>query len=131
MALTRLARRMRQESAGGVSPTLNAALATLDRLGPMTLGELAAAEQVQPPTMTRAVDRLVAEGLVQRLADARDRRVIRVRLTPAGKRLVAATRRRKDEYLTAQLQALSASERALLARAVLLLERLVGEEARP
>src|SRR5437867_8374777 len=66
LALTRLGRRLRQQSDGDVTATMLSALSSVDRLGPLTLGELAAAERVQPPTITRVAGRLEERGLVQR-----------------------------------------------------------------
>src|SRR5262249_41447673 len=89
LAITRLARRLRQQGETAASPTQLAALATVERDGPLTLGELAAVERVQPPTITAAVGRLEQRGLVQRRIDPDDRRVARVEITPAGRRLLA------------------------------------------
>ena len=81
VAVTRMNRRLRQQSLAGLSPAQASALASVNRLGTPTLGELAVAEQVQPPTMTRLVAAMEGAGLVARLADADDGRVCRVRLT--------------------------------------------------
>lgn len=126
MAVLRLARRLRQQAeAAEVTPTLLSALSTVERAGPLSLGELAAAERVQPPTVSRVVARLEELGLVAREADPADRRVSRVRVTPEGHRYVARSRTRKDAYLARRLRALSPAEQALLAEALPLLERLV------
>ena len=84
LAVARLARRVRQEgtSAGDdLTASRLAALTTIEALGPITLGELAAIEQVQPPSMTRIVARLEEGGLVERQVDPNDRRIVRVRVT--------------------------------------------------
>src|SRR5271169_5862757 len=78
LAVTRLSRRLRQQVVGGLTPSQGAALATVERLGEPTLGELAAAEQVQPPSMTRLAEGLARAGLVERVVDAADRRFARV-----------------------------------------------------
>lgn len=127
LVVTRLARRLRQQGETAASPTQLAALATIERDGPITLGDLAAVERVQPPTITAAVGRLEERQLVRRRADARDRRVARVEITADGRRLLAQSRSRKTAYLERQLAALSPDERAVLGQAVPILERLVEE----
>src|SRR5258705_2375959 len=82
----RLTRLLRQQDTEGLAPTLSAALATVEREGPLTLGELAVREHVAPPSITKAVEKLVGMGLVARTQDDADRRVARVRITPAGRR---------------------------------------------
>jgi DNA-binding MarR family transcriptional regulator len=89
MSAFRLTRLLRQQDTEGLAPTLSAALATINREGPLTLGELAVHEHVAPPSVTKAVEKLVGLGLVNRAPDASDRRVVRVRPTPAGRRRVA------------------------------------------
>jgi len=128
LVVTRLARRLRQQAEAQVSPTQAAVLATIDRRGPLTLGELAEAERVQPPTITAAVDRLEQQGLVQRRRDAPDRRVVGVQLTPAGEALLDETRSRKSAYLEQRLGALSARDRATLERAASILEHILEDE---
>src|SRR5262249_42888682 len=83
----RFARRMRQESDPGITPTLHAALHSIETHGPMTAGQLAAHEHVQKPTMTRTIQALVDRELVERLPDPLDRRISWLRSTPAGKTL--------------------------------------------
>ena len=105
------------------------ALSSVDRLGPVTLGDLAAVERVQPPSMTRIVAGLEEAGLVVRKIDERDRRVARVETTVAGQRFLERSRGRKTAYLAARVRTLSAEDRAVLARAAILLEQLLeGEE---
>ncbi|MGH9030864.1 MAG: MarR family transcriptional regulator [Acidimicrobiia bacterium] len=128
LVVTRLARRLRQRAETPVSPTQSAVLATIDRRGPLTLGDLADAERVQPPTITAAVDRLEQQGLVQRLREARDRRIVQVQITAAGEQLLEEARTRKSAYLEQQLGALSARDRATLERAASILERVLEEE---
>jgi DNA-binding MarR family transcriptional regulator len=127
MAVTRLARRLRQQAETSASPTQLAALATIERSGPLTLGELAAAERVRPPTITAAVGRLEEQGLVHRHTDPRDRRVARVEITQHGRRLLQESRSRKTAYLERRLAALRPSERATLERAAELLERILED----
>jgi DNA-binding MarR family transcriptional regulator len=127
LAVARLSRRIRQQAAvtgEELTASTHGALATIERLGPITLGELAAVEQVQPPSMTRIVGRLEEWGYATRVVDPADRRVARALVTDAGRELLARSRTRKDEYLARRIAELSDTERALLARALPLLERL-------
>src|ERR1700679_1002289 len=84
LSINLLHRLLRQESLAGLSPAQASALGAVNRLGNPTLGELAAVEQVQPPTMTRIVAGLQEAGMVTRVTDISDRRSARVRITPAG-----------------------------------------------
>ena len=127
MVIARLSRRLRQEANEGATPSQLAALATVDRHGAMTLGELAAHERVRPPTMTRIVAGLEESGLLQREVDPSDRRVARMTITPDGARLLARSRTRKDAFLASMLEHLDADELAVVERAVPILERLVEE----
>ncbi len=81
LAVTRLARQLRRHSDTGASPTQISALATIERRGPLTLGELADCEGVKPPTITAAVNRLEQQGLVERQPDPEDGRIARVVVT--------------------------------------------------
>jgi len=129
LVVTRLARRLRHEAdLPGISPTQLSALATISREGPLTLGEVAAHEHVQPPTVTAAVGRLEERGLVRRFPDPDDRRATRVEATAAGRDLLAVSRSRKTAYLEQRLRALPADERAAVRQAVEVLERLIAEE---
>lgn len=127
LAVARLARRLRQQSGEGLTPSQWSALATIERAGPITIGDLARCERVQPPTATNAVNRLERERFVARTADPDDRRSIRVSVTPTGRRLLQRTRSRKDAYLDRRLRTLSDHERATLARAAEILERLAQD----
>src|SRR5688500_13790926 len=89
MVVMRLSRRLRQQAEGEVTPSQLSALATVERLGSVTLGELAAAEQVQPPSMTKIVGGLEAHGFVIREVDPNDRRIARVRISEDGRRFVS------------------------------------------
>jgi DNA-binding MarR family transcriptional regulator len=128
LGITRTARRLRQEAGGSLSPSQSAALATVERHGPLTPSELALRERVQRPTATQVLGRLETAGLVQRAADPVDRRSFLVSVTPAGRDLLAAQRTRKDAYLARRLDTLDTADRATLARAAELLERLFVEE---
>jgi DNA-binding MarR family transcriptional regulator len=127
LAVARLNRQIRQHAAISgeeLTASSQATLATVERLGPVTLGELAAVERVQPPSMTRIVSRLEEWGYVTRTVDPADRRVARVAITDAGHELLARIRTRKDAFLAQRIAELTDAQRALLARALPLLERL-------
>jgi DNA-binding MarR family transcriptional regulator len=128
-AVTRIARRLRQE-AGGLTPTLGAALATIERHGPITPSELADRERVKRPTATKLVGRLECEGLVARTPDPADGRSSLIAITAEGRGLLRDVRQRKDAYLQRRLRTLSPAERATLAEATELLERLLAEEGK-
>jgi DNA-binding MarR family transcriptional regulator len=123
----RLARRMRQQASGDLSPTQGAALATIDCHGPLTPSELAARERIQRPTATRVVARLEEAGLVARTADPADRRSSLLATTPAATELLATLRDRKDAYLAQRLERLSPEELAVLDQAAGILERMLEE----
>ncbi len=127
ISVMRLSRRMRQERDDvGLSATHLAALATLERHGPLPLGELAAREKVAPPSMTRVVSRLSKSALVDRNSRPDDRRQVLVGITAEGRSLLAADRRRRDEWLSARLSELPAADVAALARVISVLDRLAG-----
>jgi DNA-binding MarR family transcriptional regulator len=128
LAVMRLGRRLRQEAVGDITASQLSALATVERRGPLSLGELAEVERVAPPSMTRIAARLEERGLVVRTVDAADRRVARMAISESGERLLNLTRTRRDAYLARRLQALTAGERDILIRALPLLERLIGDE---
>ena len=125
LAVMRLARRLRQQTVGDLSPTLVSALATVERHGPLTLGRLAELERVKRPSVTRVVTALEERGLASCEADAADKRVRRVAISAAGRRLLQRNRSRKTTYLTRQLAELSRDDVTSLARAVEVLERLL------
>lgn len=127
-AVMHLARRLRQEgpTPEGLTFSQLSALATVDREGTTTLGALAAAERVQPPTMTKIVAHLESAGFLVREVDAADRRVSWVRVTASGRRLVHRRQTDKDRYLAARIAALSPAERAILEQALPLLDTLTG-----
>ena len=128
LAITRTSRRLRQEAGPGLSPTLTAALATVDRHGPLTPSELAKRERVQRPTATRLVSRLEELGLLQRAADPLDRRSSLLSVTPEGKALLKQMRERKTAFLAHRIEGLDSEERATLDRAAAILERLLEDD---
>jgi len=102
------------DAATGLSAARLSALSVVVHAGPLSLGALAAAEQVQPPTMTRLVQGLAADGLLTREEDPADRRVTLVRATPAGRQVLDEGRRRRVERLAAHLSELGGADVALL-----------------
>lgn len=124
LSATRLSRLMRQQAETGLTPTKLAHLATITREGPMALGDLACAERVTAPTVTKVVRELEALDLVVREADDADKRVSLVRATALGAETIEASRTRKDAWLTERLAELSPAELVTLEGAVTILERL-------
>ena len=134
LAIVRTARRMRQEALGvergELSPTLTAALATVERHGPVTPSELAERERVKRPTATRTIAKLEAEGLVQRTSDPADGRACLVSTTPAGRALLKRIRGRKNAYIARRLRDLDPDEVETLERAADILERMLEQSER-
>jgi DNA-binding MarR family transcriptional regulator len=128
LAVGRLARRLRQQTEGELTPSQHSALSSISRLGPITLGKLASVERLRPPTVTRIVANLEEAGLVLRVPDPGDRRIARVEVTPLGRDLLERSRTRKDAYLAARLATLAPDQLAVLRHATVVLERLLEEE---
>ena len=127
-AAIRLLRRLRKtDAAQGLSGPKSSALSVLVFGGPQTLKDLAAAEQVRAPTMSRLVAELEAQGLATKKADADDRRVVRIAATAKGKALLEAGRERRLEVLTKQIGDLTREERRALMSAAEVLARLNRE----
>lgn len=123
-AAVHLLRRVRREDRTlGLSAARLSALSVIVFAGPIRISALARAEQVQTPTMTPIVAALERDGLVVREADAADARAALLRATPRGARLMAEGRARRVALLAADLRALPARDRGILARAVDILER--------
>lgn len=127
LSVTRTARRLRQEAGTDLSPSLQAALATIERHGPLTPSELAAAERVQRPTATRVAARLEEQGLIERTGDPADRRVSLLSVTRDGRELLRRLRARKNVYLARRLRDLPAEDLAALERAADVLERMLED----
>jgi DNA-binding MarR family transcriptional regulator len=121
--LLRLLRR--EDEAAELSGPRLSALSVILFAGPISLAELAAAEQVRAPTMSRIVDGLVGSGLVTRTTHPSDRRMVRIAVTDAGERLLKAGRERRVLALAERLERLAESERRALARGVEILEKVV------
>ena len=125
-AAIHLLRRVRkQDVATGEGPARLSALSVLVFGGPKTLKELAAAEQVKPPTMSRIVAGLRRSRLVEIRSDPEDRRRMRIIATPKGTRLLEKGRELRIHYLAAQLERLTADELSRLGEAVEILRRLL------
>ena len=127
-ATTRLARTLRQQDHGELTLTFRAALASIERRGPITLGELGHVEHIAPPTVTKVVNQLTERGLIERIPDPDDRRVCRVAISDAGADLLAADRKRRTKWLAERLRGLSTEERERLAAAIDVLEALTERE---
>jgi DNA-binding MarR family transcriptional regulator len=127
IALVRASRRLRQEASPGLSLSLTAVLATVQRHGPLTPSELAAREQLARPGVTRAIARLREEGLLDATTDAEDGRSYRVTITPRGEKLLREARGRSKRFLSRALRDVDERELGLLADAAALLERLMDE----
>jgi DNA-binding MarR family transcriptional regulator len=128
LGVLRLSRKIRQQVPQEVTQSQVSVLVSVERQGNPTLGELAAAEQVRPPSMTRQVDALVSAGLLSRTVDPGDRRVVRVQLTSAGRRALQRSRSLRAAYLVKRLTKLTPAEQAMLPELVGLLEKLAGLE---
>jgi DNA-binding MarR family transcriptional regulator len=128
LAIVRTARRLRQQASTGLSPSLTAALSTVETCGPLTPSELAEREAIKRPAATRIVARLEAEGLVGRATDPSDGRVTLIAATPAGRELLRRIRRRKNEYLARRLRDLPPEDLAALERAADVLEHLLESD---
>jgi DNA-binding MarR family transcriptional regulator len=127
VVIARTARRLRQESGVDLSPSLTAALGSIERRGPITPSELAAVERIQRPTATRVIARLEDAGLVTRAADPADGRSSLVSITGEGEALLERLRANKDAYLARRLETLDPEELAVLDRAADILERVLAE----
>ena len=128
--MTRTARRLRQQAGTDLSPSLAAALATVEVRGPVAPSELAEIERVTRPTATRLVAKLAEAGLVERTGDPADGRISLVSITPEGRAILARMRKRKNAYLARRLRELPPDDIAALERAADVLERLLEDGRR-
>ncbi len=121
----RLARRLRSQRADtSLSLSQLAALGTLDRHGPLTPGELAVYERVQPPSMTRVVAALELAGMVTRTDHPTDRRQVLVAVSPEGRVLLRDDRKRRDAWLAQRMRDLDPADLEVLRQAARVLDRL-------
>jgi DNA-binding MarR family transcriptional regulator len=125
LRLTRVVRNQRVDTS--VTLTQLSAMGTLMKSGPMSAGELATCEKVQPPSMTKVLANLEERGLVRRDAHPGDKRQAIIAITDAGRALLDSERRSRDEWLTRQLATLTPAERALLERVVPIMDRLAQQ----
>ena len=130
VALARLSVGCAGTELAGLTPTQLAALATVERAGPMRLGDLAAAEGIAPSTLTRLVTALEDSGYVRRFADPSDARASTLAITPHGHDALDRIRTESTLVLTASLGLLTAAQRCALAEALPVLEQLAGDRPR-
>jgi DNA-binding MarR family transcriptional regulator len=116
----------RADAASGLNSARLSALSVIVFAGPITLGRLAAAEQVRPPTMTRIVNALEEKALVTKSASASDRRTIHLSATMNGKRLLLQARRRRTRFLARQIAILSPDDQETLHAAIAILNNLAA-----
>ena len=124
-AITRMARRLRQESGSDLGPSQVAALATVERHGPLSPSELAERERIKRPTATRIVRHLEEAGLVERVRDPEDGRCSILSATSEARELLKRLRARKTAYLASRLSKLDAEDRRTLERATELMEGML------
>ncbi len=128
LAVGRLARRLRQHSLGGLTPSQHSVLATLDRHGPLTMGGLADMEAISGPSATGIVSRLVDQGLIDRGSTPDDARRSMVDLMDEAKRVLQRGRDERTAYLALRFDVLTEDEMAVLMEVPRILARLVSEE---
>jgi DNA-binding MarR family transcriptional regulator len=127
LSVMRFSRRLRSQRVNtAVTLTHLAALSTLKRHGPMSPGELAGHERVQPPSMTRVVVALEGMGLVTRTPHPTDGRQVIIGLTPAAEELLGAEARAREAWLTGHLEELSPEERTVLREAAVIMDKLAS-----
>jgi DNA-binding MarR family transcriptional regulator len=127
LAVMRFSRRLRTQRVDtSVTLTHLAALSTLKRHGPMSPGELAAHERVQPPSMTRVVVALESRGLITRTPHPTDGRQVIIALTPVADEMLSQEARAREAWLSGQLQQLSPEERTILREASVIIDKLAG-----
>jgi len=127
ISVHRLTRRLRQQTpTDGLTLTQLSALTVIWREGPLTAGDLAAKEQVRPPSITRVLTGLESLDLVQRLDNPRDGRQVLVQITPLGAHRMEEYVRARELWLEQQLAAMPEQDRDLLSKATLLLDQLAA-----
>jgi DNA-binding MarR family transcriptional regulator len=128
LTVGRLSRRLRQESLGDLTPSQRSVLFTLDREGPLRMGQLADLERITPPSLTGIVSRLEQRGLVAREPNPEDARSTVVCATDAAHDLLVATRRLRTAFLATRLARMTTAEVETLSRAVDLLDRITEDD---
>ncbi|HEY2041882.1 MAG TPA: MarR family transcriptional regulator [Jatrophihabitans sp.] len=128
LSLLRAARRIRSQRVNtAITLSQLSALATVKKCGPLSAGEVAAVEQVQPPSMTKILASLEAAGWIERAAHPEDRRQSIISVTQAGRDLLAAETRARDEWLSKRLAEMGQEDKELLRRVIDVLDRLGSE----
>lgn len=125
LVIARLQRRLRQQASAGITPSQLAVLSALNRLGASTPGELATAEAVQPPSITRIVNALEENQLVERMVVSDDRRSVKLRLTPKARRLLQSIRDQRTAWLADRFAELTTEQVDDLQRGIAALELIV------
>lgn len=128
IAVGRLARRLRQQTLGDLTPSQSSVLATLDRRGAMPMGRLAEIEAISRPSTTGIVSKLMDKGLVLKRDNPEDGRSAIVAISPEGAKLLQRRRQERNAFLAKAVESLSDDERLVLARAAELIERITAEE---
>ncbi|MGI9118947.1 MAG: MarR family winged helix-turn-helix transcriptional regulator [Acidimicrobiales bacterium] len=131
LAVVRLARQLRRHSVGGLTPSQLSALASVSKLGPVRLGDLAAREGVAPPTLTRIVAALEDKALVERNTDPIDGRCSLIGLSSEGSDTLDSIRSEATALLATRLRSFTPDQRAQLAAALPLLEGLIEDRSPP
>ena len=125
LVIARLQRRLRQQANAGITPSQLAVLSALARLGPSTPGELAAAEAVRPPSITRIANALEESQLVERVVVSDDRRSVRLRLTPKARRLLQSIRDQRTAWRADRFAEMTPAQIGDLLRGISALEQIV------
>jgi DNA-binding MarR family transcriptional regulator len=128
LAIVRTARRLRQEAGSDLGPSQTAALATIERHGPLAPSELAERERIKRPTATRIVGHLERAGLVERVRDPEDGRSSILSVSGEGRTLLRRLRARKTAYLAQRFRDLPPDDLAALERAAEVLERMLEQD---
>jgi len=128
VAIARLSRRLRRHMLAGLTPTQLSALATVERAGPLRLGDLAAAEGIAPSTLTRLVTALEERGYVDRCPVPGDARASTLAIAPAGRAVLERIRQESTTVLAESLRMLTGEQLAALAAALPALEQLAGTD---
>jgi DNA-binding MarR family transcriptional regulator len=127
LVIGRIARRLRQQSLGEMTPSQRSVLASLERHGSLRMGELARIENISAPSLSGIVGRLEARGFITRTGDPGDARSTIVEVTPLAVEALAEARAERNAFLHRRLSTLSREEREVVASAVALLEKIAEE----